>query len=130
MQSDTIRQRRARRARLAQQGMTLIEIMIVVGIIAMIAGGVAVALLPSLDKAKIKTTRTDAQALRSAVTLYLSDNGKGCPTVDDLVQGRYLDGNKRTADAWDNDFQIECEAGDVKVTSAGADGQFGTDDDI
>lgn len=110
--------------------MTLIEIMIVVGIIAMIAGGVAVAVVPALERARVKTTRSDAQALKSAITMYVADNPRGCPSVDDLVAGRYLDGSKRTTDAWDGEFQITCEQGDIIVTSAGADAQFGTDDDI
>ena len=50
-------QRLARRRH--REGMTLIEIMIVITIFAMIAGGVAVALLPQLEKARIKTTKTD-----------------------------------------------------------------------
>ena len=118
----------ARRA--ASEGMTLIEIMIAITIIAMVVGGVAVAVLPNLEKARVKTTRTDAQAMRSAVTLYRADNPRGCPTVDDLVAGQYLDATKRKTDAWDLDFQINCEGGDVAVISAGADGQFGTEDDI
>ena len=36
--------------------------MIVITIFAMIAGGVAVALLPRLEEARIKSTKTDAQA--------------------------------------------------------------------
>lgn len=113
-----------------QEGMTLIEIMIVITIFAMIAGGVAVALLPRLEEARIKSTKTDAQALRSAVMLYVADNPRGCPTVEDLVNERYLDGSKRTADAWDTDFQISCEDGDIAVFSAGPDLEFNTEDDI
>jgi len=120
--------RRAERTR--QEGMTLIEIMIVITIFAMIAGGVAVALLPRLEEARIKSTKTDAQALRSAVMLYVADNPRGCPTVEDLVNERYLDGSKRTADAWDTDFQISCEDGDIAVVSAGPDLEFNTEDDI
>jgi general secretion pathway protein G len=118
----------ARRKR--QQGITLIEMMIVLVIIAMIAGGVAVALLPRLEESRIKTTRTDAQAMRSVITLYLGDNPRSCPTVDDLLDGRYLDAQKRTTDAWDSPFQISCEDGDIMVISSGPDGQFGTEDDI
>lgn len=122
------RQRSEGRAR--QEGMTLIEIMIVITIFAMIAGGVAVALLPRLEEARIKSTKTDAQALRSAVMLYVADNPRGCPTVEDLVNERYLDGSRRTADAWDTEFQISCEDGDIAVLSAGPDLEFNTEDDI
>ena len=97
---------------------------------AMIAGGVAVALLPRLEEARIKSTKTDAQALRSAVMLYVADNPRECPTVEDLVSERYLDGSRRTADAWDTDFQITCEDGDIAVISAGPDLEFNTEDDI
>ncbi len=128
MTIDRSRQRRlARRKR--RQGMTLIEIMIVITIFAMIAGGVAVALLPQLEKARIKSTKTDAQALRSAVMLYVADNPRECPTVEELVTERYLDGSKRTTDAWDTEFQVTCED-DIGVISAGPDLQFNTEDDI
>lgn len=122
------RRRLARRKR--REGMTLIEIMIVIFIIAMIGTGVAVAVLPQLQKAQIKSTQVDAQALRSAVMLYVADNPRGCPTVEDLVSERYLDGSKRTADAWDTEFQVTCEDGDVAVISAGPDLEFNTEDDI
>jgi len=122
------RKQAARRRR--KEGMTLIEIMIVVAILAMIAGGVAVALLPQLKKAQIKTTSTDAQGLRSAVMLYIADNPKGCPTIEDLVSGRYLDGSRRTSDAWDTPFQITCTDGEIAVVSAGPDLEFNTPDDI
>jgi len=127
--TDTRAQRRLARRR-RREGFTLIEIMIVITIFAMMAGGVAVALLPQLEKARLKTTKTDAQGLRSAVMLYVADNPRGCPTVEDLVNERYLDGTRRTTDAWDTPFQITCEDGDIAVVSAGPDLQFNTEDDI
>jgi len=127
--NDTRLQRRLARRR-RREGMTLIEIMIVVLIIALIGGGVAVALLPQLEKARIKTTKTDAQSLRSAVMLYIADNPRACPTVEDLVSERYLDSSRRTADAWDVPFQITCESGEITVLSAGPDLEFNTEDDI
>ena len=123
-----LQQRLDRRRR--REGMTLIEIMIVITIFAMIAGGVAVALLPRLEEARIKSTKTDAQSLRSAVMLYVADNPRGCPTVEDLVNERYLDGTRRTADAWDTPFQISCEDSEISVLSAGPDLEFNTEDDI
>lgn len=127
--TDTHTQRRLARRR-RREGFTLIEIMIVITIFAMMAGGVAVALLPQLEKARLKTTKTDAQGLRSAVMLYVADNPRGCPTVEDLVNERYLDATRRTTDAWDTPFQITCEDGDISVVSAGPDLQFNTEDDI
>ncbi|MCA9531391.1 MAG: type II secretion system protein GspG [Myxococcales bacterium] len=128
--------RRARRfaahgPRARVEGMTLVEIMIVIIIMALIAAAVGIAVLPQLKKARIKTTHTDAQSVRSAVTIYLSENpDKDCPTMDDLVQGQYLDKTKRTADAWNTPFKIECDGDNVAVVSAGPDKQFGTEDDI
>lgn len=121
-----LQQRRRRR----QQGFTLIEIMIVVLIISLIAGGVSLALIPRLNEAKIKTARTDAQAMRSAITLYMADNPRDCPTVEELVEKKYLQKTGRTLDPWEGEFQIECESGDITVISAGPDLQFGTEDDV
>ena len=125
------RKRNRRRARRKQEGMTLIEIMIVVIIMALIATAVGVAVLPRLQKAREESTRTDAQAIRSAVTMYLGENPAGeCPSMDDLVEGGYIDRSKRTTDAWDNDFVIQCEGDNIVVASSGSDGQMGTEDDI
>jgi len=121
-------QRLARRKR--REGFTLIEIMIVITIVALMVTGAAVAILPQLGKARIKTTKTDAQALRSAIMLYVADNPRECPTVEDLVSQKYLDASKRTTDAWDTEFQISCESGEIKVLSAGPDLEFNTEDDI
>ena len=120
---------RARRRRTA--GMTLVEIMIVVIIMALIATAVGVAVLPRLEAARIDNTRTSAQQVRSAVTMFLAENpSEGCPNVDDLVEGGYLDESKALTDAWDTDFEIECAGSSVSVISGGPDKQFGTEDDI
>lgn len=108
-----------------QGGMTLTEIMVVVIIMALIATGVALAVLPRLKEAKIKATRADIRVVQSAATLWLADNN-GCPTIDQLGLSR----GARTKDAWDNDFIINCEADEPMVASTGPDGEQGTDDDI
>jgi len=126
-QQNTRRTRRHQRL----EGMTLVEIMIVVIIMALIATAVGVAVLPQLEKARIKSTRTDAQTIRSAVTMYLADHaGESCPTIEDLISDAALDRNKRTTDAWEREFQVQCDDGNISVVSAGPDGQFGSEDDI
>ncbi len=121
----------ARRALARRAGMTLVEIMIVVIIMAMIVTAVGVAVLPRLNEARVNQARTDAQSVRSAVEMYLSQNpGGGCPSISDLVSERILNSRTRTTDPWNNEFAIECDGDDISVVSAGPDGQMGTEDDI
>jgi general secretion pathway protein G len=109
--------------------MTLVEIMVVVIIIVLIATAVGVAVMPQFEKARVKSTITDATTIRSAVQLYRLDNND-CPTVEELVEADTIDRTTRTVDAWENGFVIECEGNDIYVVSAGPDGQMGTEDDI
>ncbi|MCA9534912.1 MAG: type II secretion system protein GspG [Myxococcales bacterium] len=111
-------------------GMTLVEIMIVVVIMALMATAVGVAVIPRLKAARITQTRTDAQTVASAAMQYIIENpGEGCPTIQEL-SGGYLSSSTRLKDAWDNDFAIECSGDEVNVRSAGPDGNMGTEDDI
>jgi general secretion pathway protein G len=121
--------RRARRRR--REGMTLVEIMIVVIIMALIATAVGVAVIPQLQNARVNQTRSDAQSVQSAAVLYYAQEpGAECPNVAGLVEAGVLDRSRRTTDAWDNEFVIECEGNDIWVWSHGPDGQAGTEDDI
>ncbi|HEX2675303.1 MAG TPA: prepilin-type N-terminal cleavage/methylation domain-containing protein, partial [Polyangiales bacterium] len=95
--------RRLTRRRRAQQGMTLIEIMIVMVIMALVAGGAAFAILPRLKEAKVKQTQQDSKKIASAAEMYLSEHDD-CPTVDKLVQLKILSKKSHTKDAWDNDY--------------------------
>ncbi len=126
-QIDTRRASRRRRRR----GMTLVEIMIVVIIMALIATAVGVAVLPQLRNARVTQTRSDAQQVQSAAVLYLGQEpGAECPSAADLVEAGVIDRTRRTTDAWDHEFVIECEGDDIYVLSPGPDGQMGTEDDI
>jgi general secretion pathway protein G len=120
---------RSRKRRLAQAGMTLIEIMIVMVIMALIAAGAGFAIVPQLTKAKVKTTQSDAKAIAQASIMYMTEN-KDCPTVQKLVDQKILDKKQRTKDAWDNEYAIECDEDGPVVRSSGPDGQMGNDDDI
>ena len=62
--------RMARLSRAAERGMTLIEIMIVVSIIAMVAAGVAVVAIPKMKEAQIKAAETGARTIRNAVSQW------------------------------------------------------------
>lgn len=117
--------RRRRRA-----GMTLVEIMIVVIIMALIATAVGMAVLPALGTSRVQQTRSDAAAMQSAVIAYLASGGGGCPSGSELVAAGVLNASTRARDAWDQELVIECEGDHVLVTSPGPDGQLGTEDDV
>ena len=125
------KQYKASRA-LTERGMTLIEIMIVVIIMAMIATGVAVAVIPQFNESRKNAAKSDVAAIRTAVQLYIVQNPGKCPTVEDLKEARVLDPKKRTVDPWENEFVINCNEDEPVVKSLGPNGQDDGDgeDDI
>jgi general secretion pathway protein G len=114
-----------------RRGVTLFEVLIVVAILAMVAGGVAVVGLPRFREAQVKTARTAAQTIRSAVHQWQLNNGdSACPTVSQLVEEKYLDRGTTTVDPWSQAFSITCTEAEVTVTSSGPDKKKGTADDV
>jgi general secretion pathway protein G len=127
---DQVRRRLRGLLRRARAGMTLIEIMVVVIIMGLIASAVGIGVFNALKKAKVKQTEQAIDVIRSAVRLYDNDHPGQCPTIDQLRADGTLDSSKSANDSWGHQFRINCEGGDVAVTSDGPDGHQGTDDDI
>ena len=120
---------RVRRA--VERGVTLIEVMIVVVIIGLISGGVAVAVLPRLKEASIKTTLASERELRRAAEQWRGmKGGDQCPTIEILRADKAIDTASKMTDAWDNPFKIICEDDETVVVSAGPDKKEGTSDDL
>lgn len=128
MKANRVFSTRSRRA--LARGVTLIEVMIVVVILGLIAGGVAVAVLPKLKEAQIKTTRTSALELRRAAETWRSMHGDDCPTPEILRTDKAIDTASKLTDAWDDPFKITCDADETTVSSYGPDKKEGTADDI
>ncbi len=120
---------RARR-RARNQGLTLVEIMVVIVIIGLIAGAAGFAVLARLESAKKRTTYTNAQSIKQAAETWKMENSSGdCPTVEQLVEDGIINSG-RNRDGWDRDFEISCDGIQISVASSGPDGERGTDDDI
>ena len=109
--------------------MTLIEIMVVLVIMAMVAGAAGYGAMHAMEQARIKATGTDARAIAAAATGYLIELGT-CPTPQELAETRILAAGSNIEDGWGHPFQIECDDGEPLVLSPGPDGQRDTEDDI
>src|SRR6185295_2813685 len=121
---------RPSRKRGSARGVTLFEVLIVVAILAMVAGGVAVFALPRYKEAQITNSETGARTVRTAVQQWqASNNETSCPTVSQLVQEKHLDPGQSTNDAWGQPYTISCTDDDVAVISSGPDKKKGTKDD-
>lgn len=122
----------SRNSRRLARGVTLVEVLIVVAIIAMVAGSVTVFALPKYKESQITAAGTGARVVRTAVQQWqLSNNEYGtCPTVSQLVQDKQLDSGQSTDDPWGQPFSISCSDDEVVVGSNGPDKKQGTNDDI
>ncbi|MEZ4401699.1 MAG: type II secretion system protein GspG [Kofleriaceae bacterium] len=131
----TRRQRRA--SGRALRGMTLLEIMIVLAILALVMGFlVGPAVFKSFQSAKDDVARNIVRKLSNEAypqwAMKSSNSGK-CPTLTDLSE--YMN-SKDTKDPWGNEYVIKCGgdlpagASGIAIMSKGPDGKEGSGDDI
>jgi general secretion pathway protein G len=64
-----------KRLKANESGVTLIELLIVIVILGLLAGGIALNVMPQRDKAKVATSRQRIEALEVALQLYSIDVG-------------------------------------------------------
>lgn len=121
--------------RRAQQGFTLIEIMVVIVILGLLATLVLPNVIGASDKAREETARTNVMAIAGAVKMYRSQKGKLPPSLEALAEkdekGR-SELEEIPKDPWGNDFILRegDRQGEWEVISMGPDGSEGTEDDI
>jgi general secretion pathway protein G len=120
--------RRLRRA--LSRGVTLIEILIVLAIVGMIAGGVAVYAVPKFKESQIKSAKISAQDLQSIADGWRADNGNDCPTPQRLKTEKQMSAGSSLNDPWGAPWKIACDGESTTVISSGPDKKEGTPDDI
>jgi len=97
---------RSARTRLAaEQGFTLLELMIVMVVIGLLAAIAIPAYTSNIRNAKEATLKEDLHVLRQAIDSYTVDKQKAPQTLDDLVQSGYIktmpvDPFTRRSDTW------------------------------
>lgn len=116
--------------RALSRGVTLIEILIVLAIIGLIAGGVAVVAIPKFAQAQKDTAKNDCRTIHPVAEKYRVDHPGQCPTVEQLRAERELGATSKITDPWDTPYAIRCEEDETFVVSFGPDKKEGSADDI
>lgn len=72
------------------RGFTLIELLVVLAIVATLLSLVAPRYFAAVDKAKEAVLRTNLRIVREAIDKHLADTGRFPPSLQSLVERRYL----------------------------------------
>jgi general secretion pathway protein G len=124
--------------RAAEQGFTLLEIMVVVVIIGLLAAMVVPSLMSNVDTAQISRTKQDIRGIETALNLYRLDNFR-YPSGEDGLQALVTNPGETAApnwqqklkkvplDPWNQPYQYlnPGRHSEFDVFSFGADGQEG-----
>lgn len=113
-----------------RRGVTLVEILIVLAIVGLIAGGIAVFAIPKFQQAQKDTTRNSAIALHQAAELWRTSHGTECPTAERLKAEKEIASTAKITDAWESPYKIICDDESLTIVSFGPDKKEGTADDI
>ena len=116
--------------RAAARGVTLIEILIVLAIVGLIAGGVAVVAVPKYQESQKNQAKIDARTIHPVAEKYKVDHPGVCPTVEQLRAEKELSSASKITDPWDSPYKIVCADEDIMVLSFGPDKKENTNDDI
>jgi general secretion pathway protein G len=112
--------------RTSERGMTLVEIMVVLVILALMSATVAVKVVDHLKHAKVDVARGEARTLASALKLYYARTGHFPDAATGLLALESTHVIERLRpDPWGNPYHLNFRSGDPVVVSYGEDGAPG-----
>jgi general secretion pathway protein G len=130
----------ARRRLKGSDGYTLTEMLVVVGVIALIAAVLVPTLMGQMQRARAKAARVQIDNIASAVEMFRSDVGHYPTTAEGALKalltngstiegwtGPYLKDAKTLNDPWNREikYELSADAETFTLTSLGADGKVG-----
>jgi general secretion pathway protein G len=130
----------ARRQLKGSDGYTLTEMLVVVGVIALIAAVLVPSLMGQMQRARAKTARMQLDNVASAVETFRADVGHYPTTAEGGLKalltngstiegwtGPYLKDAKTLNDPWNReiDYELAADGDSFKVTSLGANRKIG-----
>jgi general secretion pathway protein G len=127
-----------------QDGMTLIEIMIVIAILGMLVSIVGIAVIGRLQEGRIGAAQTQMASFKTALDLYNRDCGKYPSTGEGLNSlvtkpgncsrwKPYLTQQTIPLDPWSNPYEYfypGTHGQEIEIISKGPDGSLNTQDDV
>ena len=125
--------------KLAQAGFTLLELLVVLGIIALLAGIVGPQVMKHMGESKTKAAKVQIEDLSATLDMYKLDVGHypsseeglnaliEAPETAKRWNGPYLQKSKVPLDPWQQDYHYVSpgEHGKFDIFSLGADGKEG-----
>jgi general secretion pathway protein G len=106
--------------------MTLIEIIVVVAIIGLLMAAVTIAVVPTLNQAKVDTAKNDIATVMNALKTYYVKKGKYPDTgtgLRSLLEAQIVE--RMPMDPWGKEYVYLNEGGKPVVMTYGADGAPG-----
>jgi general secretion pathway protein G len=132
-------------ARRAQRAFTLVELLLVLVILGTLAAIVLPKFTGTTQRSRITAAQTQISTFKTALNAFEVDMGYYPKSLLELIQqprsnaaqnwhGPYLDSDVIPKDPWGNEyvyvFPGKHNPSSFDISSAGPDGQMGTDDDI
>jgi general secretion pathway protein G len=132
-------------ARPSQRAFTLVELLLVLVILGTLAAIVLPKFTGTTQRSRITAAQTQISTFKTALSAFEVDMGYYPRSLADLIQkpngdnsqnwhGPYLDSDVIPKDPWGNEYTFVCPGkhnpSSYDVSSAGPDGQMGTDDDV
>ncbi len=131
---DLLAQRDTRPLHRRREGMTLVEILIVVAILGSVMAIVAVNVAARFEEAKVGETKLIIHKVQEALNMYAAKHKGNFPPTSEGLEAiaKYTNNGKVPKDAWEQDFQYFSPGtnGDnrFEIISLGADGREGGED--